>query len=105
MRHAPRLVALLIAGCAGGCAEIAQSMCHGQAQAAGAYLGTQYTGQSCTTSATYKHKGRTYGGAMSCAPTYASVYQWNTDSDRVYAICMAEVARRYPPRAEVTAAR
>ena len=105
MRRAPHLLVLLIAACTGGCAEIAQSMCHGQAHRAGAYLGTQYSGQSCVTSATYKHKGRTYGGHTSCSPRYEQVYQWNADSDRVYAVCMAEVARRYPPRPVATAAR
>ncbi|MBK1660338.1 hypothetical protein [Paracraurococcus ruber] len=98
--HPTRTLLLLsLLAALGGCAEIAAALCHGQAQRAGLFLGTRYAGTSCSSSPGYVRKGRVTPGTTVCTPNFTPVYQWNEASDRTYAVCMAEVARRYPPRA------
>ncbi len=80
----PMLVLLLP-----GCAFLAEAQCRGQAERAGVYQGQRYTGDTCTTTTNTSRDGRRSERFTRCTPTFVDVWQWNENSDRVFAACMA----------------
>ena len=81
-----------------GCAFLAEANCRGRAERAGVYLGQRYSGENCTTSTSTSRDRRHTERFTRCTPTYVEVWQWNANSDRVFAACMAanvpQTARR-----------
>lgn len=72
-----------------GCAFLAEAECRGRAERAGVYLGQRYAGENCTTSSHRSRDGRHVERFTRCTPNFVDVWQWNTNSDRVFAACMA----------------
>lgn len=89
MRPAPRLVLPLLLSLLPGCAFFAELECRGRAERAGVYLGQRYDGEDCTTTTSTSRDRRHTERITRCTPRFRDVWQWNANSDRVFAACMA----------------